>query len=397
MTNVGSGRVERIRLPVVVGVVIIMLLSQRSIAEIAWSADASAAAAVEWSDNPRMNPRGGDSVVGANVSAGLDMQGRSEVLALNASGSFRSLRYDKDEDLNRDDQFIDGSLRREYERQSFDLDVGLDRESTLTSELESTGLVKANKRRTTGYIGSTWLFEVNEEVSLRIGGRYSDIQYQDAADTGLVDYSTSSISASSTWLLSEIFQSSIGWYLNEVRTPLRGQETDSYGWQGVFRRELDANSFATFKLGTRRTRQSYNFASSLVEFPNDGWLIETEFTRELSSGRISGGLARTADPSGGVLQQRDRIYGSISHEMTAFTGIWLRGDLSEFRELAGASDPQQRDYRRFDASYYWQFSPGWRVTAAYIYAWQQRPLTHEESHQYTARLGISWNGEVGHP
>lgn len=382
---------------VVGGVVMATLLGGPCLAEMEPSAIASVSVAGEWNDNPRMLARNGESVTGLNASAGIDLQGQTDVLALSASGLLRSYRYDEDSTLDRDDYFISGVLRREFDRQSIDLGARLNRESTLTGELESTGRVNVNKRRNTGSISPAWEYEFSEDVSLRIGGRYSDVHYEDAAGTGLVDYSAGDASASGVWAMNEFTQTSLGIYVSEVRTPSRGQETDSYGWQGTLRRDLGEDSVATFKLGSRRTTQTYNIFSNLIELPDDGWLLGAEYAREWSYSRISGGVSRTADPSGGVLQQRDRIYGTLGFDLAPFSGIALSSDVSEFRDLTGTGSEQRRDYRRADVSYYWQFSPGWRFTGTYSYVWQRYEATGVEANQGIVRVGVDWRDEVWHP
>lgn len=379
------------------GVVIATLLGRPCWAAPEWTLSASARGAGEWNDNPRMLARSGEPVTGLNAFAGFDLQGQTDVFALSASGSLRSYRYDEDPNLDRDDQFVNAFMRREFERQRVDIGAGIDRESTLTSELESTGRVNVNKRRNTGRVSPTWEYDLNENVSLRVGGSYSDVHYEDAALTGLVDYSAGSGSASANWVPSEFNQASLGIYVSEVRTPSRGQETDTYGWQGTLRRDLGENSFATFQLGSRRTTLTYNVFSNLIERPDDGWLLGAEYGREFAYSRVSAGVARTADPSGGVLQQRDRIYGSVSTELTAFTSISLVGDVSEFRDLTGTGNEQRRDYRRAEVSYSWQFFQGWRMTAAYTYTWQRYKLTGVDSSQSLARIGVSWRDEVWRP
>lgn len=390
-------RACRARRSVVGAVVIAALLSGPRSAATEWSAIASVVGNGEWNDNPRMLAGDVESVTGLNAFAGFDLQGQTDVLALSASGSLRSYRYDEDPTLDRDDQFVNAFMRRDFERQRIEIGAGIDRESTLTSELESTGRVSVNKRRNTGRVSPAWEYDLSEDVSLRVGGSYSDVHYEDAAGTGLVDYSAGSGSANATWVPNEFNQATLGIYASEVRTPSRGQETDSYGWQGTLRRDLGDNSVATFKLGSRRTTLTYNIFSNLIERPDEGWLLGAEYAREFVYSRVGAGIARTADPSGGVLQQRDRIYGSISRELTAFTSISFTGDVSEFRDLTGTGNEQRRDYRRADVSYYWQFSQGWRLSAAYTYTWQRYELTGIDSSQSIARIGVSWRDEVWHP
>ncbi|MES9887255.1 MAG: hypothetical protein ABW140_10615, partial [Candidatus Sedimenticola sp. 6PFRAG1] len=106
-----------------------------------WYFEPDASVRMGYDDNARFsstNPEGSSSLTGTAQS---DFGYRGDHSELTGVASWSSRRFDNLPDLDTDDQSLSLDLKTESELSQFGLQVMFDRDSTLTSELESTGLV----------------------------------------------------------------------------------------------------------------------------------------------------------------------------------------------------------------------------------------------------------------
>lgn len=144
--------------------------------------------ATTYADNPRLLETGGASSAGALTELSARMQRRTERLDLVLQPRLYSVRARDDDSLASDDQYLDAQLGYVTERSQWSMAAGFVRDSTLTSEAASTGLVQSNRRHESLTVsgGPTWM--LTERVNFSLQGYVLDSHYPDAGNTGLVDY-----------------------------------------------------------------------------------------------------------------------------------------------------------------------------------------------------------------
>src|SRR5262249_21404996 len=89
---------------------------------------------------------------------------------------------------NADNQFVDGMLQYTGERSQWNASLNLTRDTTLTSELGSTGIVQGSRRHESASISGGPTFLLSERISAAAQVYLLDSRYPDPGLSGLVDY-----------------------------------------------------------------------------------------------------------------------------------------------------------------------------------------------------------------
>ena len=98
-------------------------------------------------------------------------------------------RYESESDLNTDDQFFNMDAAYRAELNLFRLEADYNRDSTRTSELETTGFVSESIRRNALILRPSYQRTLNERTSLQLGYSYTDVDYEEKGNRqGFIDY-----------------------------------------------------------------------------------------------------------------------------------------------------------------------------------------------------------------
>ena len=113
---------------------------------------------------------------------------RNRVLDLGLEGKVIRRQFFQDEKRNTTDLALKASLVRTGRLDQLGLDMTIERYSTLTSELTTSGLVNAGKRRVRRQIEGSWRHQFAPRWSAGLSVGWQDVHYQDADLTPLTDY-----------------------------------------------------------------------------------------------------------------------------------------------------------------------------------------------------------------
>ena len=122
------------------------------------------------------------------MNAGMRLKRADERGSLTVAPSLRATRYDSTEPLDSNDQDITGAWSRRGELGEWRMDAEWTRDTTLTSELEVSGLVQTRKRRLQRYLAPSFSYAVSPRSTLTVDAAYTAVAYGDAQFTGLVNY-----------------------------------------------------------------------------------------------------------------------------------------------------------------------------------------------------------------
>jgi hypothetical protein len=343
--------------------------------------------ATAYTDNPRLLPEGGTSSAGALADLSARVQRRTERLDLLLQPRLYSVRARDDESLESNDQYLDTRLNYLTERSQWSMTADYARDTTLTSEAGSTGLVQTNRRHESLTVsgGPTWL--LTERVDLSLQGYVLDSHYPDPGNTGLVDYQYRMTSLGGGVAATERSTVRLSMQGGELVVPEFGTRT----------RDASARVAWEFKSGGPwSTSLSVGPAYVDAQLGQDsGAVFDADAERRGERWTWSAHVGRGLTPTGrGVLTKRDRAVLSFNRQFTQnVTGgaslQWVRNqDLLQQPGIAFA----QVDYARVDLNLSWRCAEHWSVVLNLGGA-SQSYNTNDDADSYRASLGILWTGQ----
>jgi hypothetical protein len=356
-----------------------------------WQFKPTAYVGSSYADNPRLLADGGDSSSGAIGELAVSLRRLTERSELSLIPRVRSARYSDDETLDSDDQYAIASYRWSGERSQWKSDLSLTRDTTLTSELESTGLVQSNRRHQATALTITPTVTLTERLSGGSQMYLMDSRYFDAVSTGLVDYRYMAMSLFSTLAMSDAGSS--------LTLTAQGGELFIPGSRGSETRDATLRlgwSFQPWSLWTA----TLSAGPSLVEADagsDNGVLFDGELKRQGDLWSLTAGGGRSQSPTGrGVLTRRDEIKLNFTRQLTerlsANLGArWVRSE--DLRPQQRAVTTFQVDYGRIDLGANWRMSRDWSLSLQLLGQTQNYELASDRAEGYRASLSIVWNGQ----
>lgn len=356
-----------------------------------WQVVPSAHVGTSYADNPRLLVEGGSSSEGAigELSASLTrLTERSELTLL---PRLSSSRYSDEASLDNDNQYLTAGYRRQGERSQWNTEIGFTRDTTLTSELGSTGLVQSNRRHEASSVTVAPNVAFTERVSGGLQMYLTDHRYIDAELTGLVDYRYMALSLSSTIALTDT-----GGALNVTA---QGGELSTDGFGGSATRDGSLRlgwSFRPWLLWT----VELSAGPSLVETENasdTGYVFDSEIKRQGERWSWTANAERSQSPTGrGILTRRDLLKVSFNRALTErlstnVAAHWVSAeDLLPQRSEAAAYEVK---YARLDIGASWRLSRDWSLSLQLSGNTQDYELAAERANGYRASLNVVWNGQ----
>ena len=157
-----------------------------------WLTKYEASLKTEYDDNKRLTALPHDNTFGSilGVKGKLGIQTEKTVVDLTPRARFSKYSSeDTDEDkLDSNDYFLDLNSLWVTERFLWGLNGKYSRDTSLTSELEDTGLVQTSKKRKKVDFNPTLVYEFNEWTNLQFAIDFTRVEYKDAALVRLIDY-----------------------------------------------------------------------------------------------------------------------------------------------------------------------------------------------------------------
>lgn len=356
-----------------------------------WRLVPSAFVGTSYADNVRLQPDGGDSSEGAIGELSASLKRVTERSELSLRPRFHSSRYSDDESLDSDDQFVTAGYRWTGERSEWNTEIGFTRDTTLTSELGSTGLVQSNRRHEAGSLTVAPQVMFTERVSGGVQMFVTSNRYVDADFTGLVDYRYAALSLFSTVVLTDTGSA--------LTITAQGGELSTEGFFGSQTRDGSLRlgwSFQPWPLWTA----SLSAGPSIVDTAaasDSGYVFDGEIERRGERWSFTANAGRSQSPTGrGVLTRRDEVRLGFNRFLTerlstAVAAKWIRAE--DLVPQQGGAVAYQVDYGRLDIDTNWRLSRDWSLSLRLTGQTQDNEFATERANGYRASLNIVWNGQ----
>ncbi len=290
---------------------------------------------MDYASNRYLQPQ---AVPGDGAFVNLDAQLRrtTDTLVLNAQPSFSLQRYTNHSAINSDNGALNLSATSLHEFSTYGLTAGYSDLSTLTTELESTGVVQGNTHQRQANAGASWQYLQSERRQLTMQATYTDVRYFGQQAQFLPGYRSPGASIAERFTLSALTTLTITASSSELRSSgAAGNTVDG---------ELDLglnHSFSDRIQAVASVGRSERRSDGVL---TGGYVGEAQLTRndERNQWRLS--YQRSVVPTGfGNLVQRDagslslsrplseRLSGDVSILSTRDRSVFFFGLLQEGR------------------------------------------------------------------
>ena len=353
-----------------------------------WTVEPGAQLTTQAQNNARMSVDGGNTDTSIGAQAGLQLARRTERLEITSSSRVYFQRYQRDTGLDRNDQQLDLALHWNGEHLSWNGAAAVTRDTTLTSELGTTGLTQSNRRHE-GYdfsLGPSW--NISEHLSMGSGVGLQIDRYP-GPSLGLTDYRFGTANVNAGYQISDRTSVSLVGSAGHFSSGNSNTSTDNasvrlqgqYAWAELW--TLSGGAGPSWIEANHRRQQGVVYSASV--------------SRKLERSSLSLSASRSQSPSGfGILTDTDDVKLSFATQIREHVTGSLSGGLTRRKDALpafGLEFPEVR-YRQIDASLSWQVAPSWGlVFAANNRA--QRVATFSGSalaNSYEALLTLNWTG-----
>jgi hypothetical protein len=340
----------------------------------------------EYNSNPYLDYQNVDHRSGGTFDALLPLTAKTERtdFALALGGHLR--RYDNDPSGNRDDESLDMSIAQTRERSGWKGSLGWTRDTTLTSELGTTGLTQSNRRHNRYYASIAPQIQLSQVslVAFGVSGELS--RYENAAALGLLNYGYASVFASYARQTSEVTTVGVGAVVAGQSVPdAREQETVNglvrLTLAHQFSERLSLESYAAPSYARSRTQDRWGASGSLA-LKYAGLRTDFSFSAE----------HQFAPAGRGSLTTRDSVALGMSNRLTEklTAGTTLSYQRSRDALLAPGASQFQTYYWRAEESLRWQWAETLSTALSAGYTRQDRRDVPDYADRFIASLGFTW-------
>ena len=388
------------------GALLSVLISPLPIQAAEWSAEPRISLRSGYNDNIRLTTRDHDSVWETALTPAVKFGAAREHQGLfgDASASIRRFSGGSGNEsssvLDREDYFLNTNAYHRTERDEFSALVNYTRDSTLDSELDTTGQALDNyATRTRLSLGPSWSRTLDERTRLTLGYNFSTVDYSDDSDVrDLVEYDYDVWSASLTRQFTPRLQGTLASSYSSYQPDTdAGLDSDTVNLQVGITRNFSETLTTSWLAGIRRTTSDTLIPTGTgtcfppvgtyptcggIGFPvpdfkkddtdDTGSVYSAEITKLLETGKISASLSRVSNPSGdGELLDTTRLKLSGEHKFTETLRTTLSVEYSNAETIAnfsGIRDQTDQDLLRIRPKIFWRWRREWQLGAEYEYA-----------------------------
>lgn len=353
-----------------------------------WSWLPSARLSGGYSDNVRLAVRDAEAASSATADLKASLLRQDDAFSASFTPRVLAIRYDDYAALNRVDAYLGADAKRSTERGSTALSLSWAQDTTLTSELGSTGLSEVNKRHRSLGTTLSGYFLASERISLT-GQAYATMhRYADAQNTGLVDYDYGTAAASTVYAIAERSKISLQVSAGRLQIPdYRTLDKENYAITLNYDTRLNERWHALVSAGASRVHR--------LTDDYDGAVYEASVEREseLLNLRIAG--KRSITPTGnGTLARSDQFSLRVSRPLTERVSFSVAAAWNRNRDIA-----QQRGleldslrYGDVNGNLSWRIAPNWTLSV-FIGHTEQRDSDYDRSAKRNyGGFNLNWSG-----
>jgi hypothetical protein len=353
-----------------------------------WQIAPTASVFTDYTDNPRLAGDHGITTTGRVGELSASVRRRTENSEFSLTPRLRSSRYSEDAALGSDNGYLDSSWQLATERTRWGASAGFVRDTTLTSELQLTGLVQGNRRHEGINVSGGPTFIFSDRASAGLQAFWFDNHYVDALAVGLVDYDYRGLSLPSSYELTE---------QSVVTFKLQGGALHVPMLPGADKKDASARlgwKYQSSALWSINVAAGPSFVKSTTS-SDRGAVYEFGASRQGERWTFAASAGRDLTPTGrGAVTRSDQVSLTFDGRLTERIGGQLQVAANRNQDLLQESvaAAEKVTYGRAEASVNWQFAEHWQVSFAVSGSTLKYASSPVRAESYRTYLGLTWNG-----
>jgi hypothetical protein len=349
-----------------------------------WSVESAAQVYALVESNPQLSvgEKHGSQAGVADVS--LDLQRRTQLLDLSLNTRASAHRYGGDAGLDREDQRLVLTLSHRGETYSLGGSASYTRDTTLTSELGTTGNTGFNQRHRARGLSLAPSWQLTERLTTSASMGWQDSTYAGGGSNGLSGYSYKFAGFSAGFDVSELATASLQVKAGRLDSALYAFSTDNIGIRLQLDRTWSPRWSTSIAGGPSRVRMEGR--------ESGGSLFSASVTRQSQRLALSLSLGRDNAPNGsGLLSRRDDV--SLNANLALREHVSATAGFSMIRSTdllpeAGFTISDVR-YSRVDVSLSWSFARDWSLAVGAGRS-EQKMLGGAPGRNMDGRMVLAW-------
>ncbi len=338
-----------------------------------WYSESSARLRNAYDDNIRLTSRDHNSVVGMTLAGTIKAGRRTETSDVNLKGGVALKKYSGEDGLNTNNFDLGVNAAHRTQRNEFTLITAVKLDSTLTSEIQSSGLMWAHKRRIKKNFALSWTHFLSERTSLKLGYSHTDTDYKNAKNTGLSNYTYQSMDAmllyslNNKTVVSSTLTSSLYKGSNRTKT-----EIQDLGILIGIKHNFSETFSASAGAGVRYSTTEYKTSKIGGHNTDTGFLLNANVRRIFERTMVNGLVSRSVLPSGsGTLLITDQL--SLEADYQVDERLSLNLVTAVYRNSSADEDNKfyDRIYYSIQPKIRWKIAHRWLVEGSYRYRYQR--------------------------
>lgn len=360
-----------------------------------WEAVSDVEMGVESNDNPRLGQRG--DLLDPNVpddhtsvrmytDALVDLRnsGPRGNVYLRPRVRLDTYADEVDDDLQRDDIYLNSRASYDWTRTSAGLRANFARESILSAETPEAGIVDPddvitdppidtetgnllllNEHRSTALLAPFASFEISERSDVTLEATYLDVAYSGPQLPGRSDFTNTRLALGIGRSIDDRTRAEARLLAGTFEADFVGNQTDIVGVEGTFRRTLSESW--SFFLSTGLQRSEFSFVDAIgnarIENASSDFTYALGFRKRAIQSTLNVDIQRLLAPNGvGFLVERNEFRVNYERRMTERLtgGVAVRYIEVGALEGGGAT----RDFSRIDLNLEWAFTQTWSLNTA---------------------------------
>lgn len=358
-----------------------------------WFLTPTASLGVFFDDNIRLAIRDPEESFAAVGDAKLAFGRRTEVSELGIGVHLSSTRHSEVQDLDRTDGGL--SLESAYQlgRHRLGLAAGFDYDSTLTSEVSTSGWLQTNKRRSRWSLNPSWRYTLSERSSLEADVSYQDVSYEDAGRIALYDYSFAQASTTGSYALTERFNVLGRLSYDQYDAAQVDTASESYGIElGTSYLLSETMTLSTFA-GVRHTKSEIPTWWGYEDDESDGPLFQVAWRDRYEQGDFAVTALRSMMPSGnGTLLDTTGITVALTRSLSPLWSVRFNAEGYRNQVSGSESSSDDRKYLSFSPTISRRLTEAWSVDLSYRYRWQRYDVNADSATSDAVYITVRYSG-----
>ncbi len=348
----------------------------------------------EYNDNIRLVSDPVESTFGAIARVGGELSARTESSGLRLSPMLRIQRYDSSEDLDSNDFFMDMLVDHSTPKWEFSVFGAIAYDTTLTSELATTGRVPDRRRRFRYDVMPVAVYSISERTKVGFNYTYTNVSYDKGVSAGVFDYTnnvgefTASYQRSPTDIIFGTF------FGGRFDVPQTGVTTDSIGFTVGYSKAFSETLSTSFSLGPVSSTSKGSPFGITLSGDSIGLIYDLNITKLWTQTTLTFGAGQTRTPTAeSRLVNRSQVNLGVSHNFdpfwTANAGVLAYSNES----LLGLSSGLDSDVVGAVLGVRRQLSRQWAIIANYRFLYKSADATTASAQSNAVFVALRWQGD----